>query len=1226
MEQVSDAARSQTDAAAGQSETAIFISYARDDDEPFVERLRDDLVAHGHPVWWDRASMESRGQTFLAEIRRAIETAQRLVLVVGPKAKHRPYVEVEWRHALRHGVVITPLLRMGEYRDLPGALAALHAEDVREHIPEAEALANVRRLVETPVLGQGPLLGVPRIPSPFIARPDLMDRLLSRVLIDTYQPIDLEADQRITSVTGMGGVGKTVLAAAAAHTPEVRRSFQGGIVWTAVGKNIDALRTLTRIGMAIGDQVERYTGVQEARILLSRALENASCLLVLDDVWDAEIVEGLHMAAGERVRILMTSRHQRLFASTGVHTVVVDELADRQALELIAAWTSTLLDDLPPEAKEIIAECGNLPLALSMIGALIRGRSDRWGYALDRLRSADQSRVAARIPDYPYQDLDRAMLVSFEDLDQAIQTRYLDLAAIPEDRSAPGRMLQHWWVAEGMDSQDAVDTLDHLAERSLVRVDDDGRYTVHDVQRDFLLARVGDIVALHQRWVTAFRPAGTEGWHTVEDDGYLLDHLEYHLRLAGLEPEWRELLLAFEWLHRKATSRGFPAVLQDLAAEAEDHHIGMVERACRRAAHILTNDPSQFAAQLLARLDPVEGGPVVGDLLHSARSRRESEWLCPINISLSSVGDPLQVVFRGREIDGHAGTPRSIALSPDGTLIASGGGSSNDTVKLWSVGAATLLRTFEDMMEPGVAALAFVSSDGRVAVAAGDRITVLAAQPDQPLVQTVFHGRAVSTVCGSLGEGIVIVGFREGGVVRWNSTDDSTIVLREPDGDGVVALAHAESAARFVVATSSRIECRRSDDGALVDRIERVENAGVGFKSFQAELLVVNPDGSHVWFGDPACTWMIGAPTTAPLLEGEGRVVAITPDGETALVTSVDHSYDYEELIVVKAATGLRTGRIRNSRQISCLALARDGRMAVTADFEHDVKVWDLDQAPMELADWERRGRVSQVFICDGGALAIVNSVNAAEVWDTATGLVLGAPDAVDRHQLVRHGVSLIDPVEGPDLRERMAAILYSKRSAQKSRGRAPSLADAIGIGPLAWTPTGGRAVTAPPLPGKGPDMEESIASDESRGPGRIWIWDLHDLRAVRQVNGSAGWVTCISITSDGRYAVSGSQGRLLRLWDLDTGNCVRTLRGHRGIVFGCAVTDDARYAVSGSEDMTVRLWDLQAGTLLFTFATGSAVHSCDIASNGSVAIAGEASGRVHLFAVRGLYGPRPDQ
>ena len=59
---------------------SLFLSYARDDDEPFVKRLRDDLRARKFEVWWDRASMSSRGQTFLHEIREAIHQCDRLVL------------------------------------------------------------------------------------------------------------------------------------------------------------------------------------------------------------------------------------------------------------------------------------------------------------------------------------------------------------------------------------------------------------------------------------------------------------------------------------------------------------------------------------------------------------------------------------------------------------------------------------------------------------------------------------------------------------------------------------------------------------------------------------------------------------------------------------------------------------------------------------------------------------------------------------------------------------------------------------------------------------------------------------------------------------------------------------------------------------------------------------------------------------------------------------------
>lgn len=68
------------------------------------------LENQGVRVWWDREAMESRGLTFLQEIRDTIASVEPLLLIVGPRARHKPYVEVEWRHALREGVIVTPLL------------------------------------------------------------------------------------------------------------------------------------------------------------------------------------------------------------------------------------------------------------------------------------------------------------------------------------------------------------------------------------------------------------------------------------------------------------------------------------------------------------------------------------------------------------------------------------------------------------------------------------------------------------------------------------------------------------------------------------------------------------------------------------------------------------------------------------------------------------------------------------------------------------------------------------------------------------------------------------------------------------------------------------------------------------------------------------------------------------------------------------------------------------
>src|SRR5260370_6924143 len=116
---------------------SVFISYARADDEGFVEKLCGDLTHNNVTVWWDRAAMESRGRTFLQEIRDAIERSDRVLAVIGPMALRSDYVRSELEHALLFCNGVLPLLRHAEFLPShdPDALrrevAELHAVDFR---------------------------------------------------------------------------------------------------------------------------------------------------------------------------------------------------------------------------------------------------------------------------------------------------------------------------------------------------------------------------------------------------------------------------------------------------------------------------------------------------------------------------------------------------------------------------------------------------------------------------------------------------------------------------------------------------------------------------------------------------------------------------------------------------------------------------------------------------------------------------------------------------------------------------------------------------------------------------------------------------------------------------------------------------------------------------------------------------------------------------------------
>ena len=73
-------------------------------------------------------------------------------------------------------------------------------------------------------------------------------------------------------------------------------------------------------------------------------------------------------------------------------------------------------------------------------------------------------------------------------------------------------------------------------------------------------------------------------------------------------------------------------------------------------------------------------------------------------------------------------------------------------------------------------------------------------------------------------------------------------------------------------------------------------------------------------------------------------------------------------------------------------------------------------------------------------------------------------------------------------------------------------------------------------------------------------------------LNGHLHLVCSIQYSPDGRYIVSASDDKTLRLWDAHTGDVVVVLSGHGDMVESAAFTLDGRSIVSGSSDTTIRV------------------------------------------------------
>jgi WD40 repeat protein len=110
------------------------------------------------------------------------------------------------------------------------------------------------------------------------------------------------------------------------------------------------------------------------------------------------------------------------------------------------------------------------------------------------------------------------------------------------------------------------------------------------------------------------------------------------------------------------------------------------------------------------------------------------------------------------------------------------------------------------------------------------------------------------------------------------------------------------------------------------------------------------------------------------------------------------------------------------------------------------------------------------------------------------------------------------------------------------------------------------------------PDGKKAISGSQDK---TLRLWDLERGECLRTLYGHTDGIDCVSMTPDGKKAISGSQDKTLRLWDLERGECLRTLYGHTDGINCVSMTPDGKKAVSGSSDMTVRVWNLEEGKCL---------------------------------------------
>ncbi|XP_031500001.1 disease resistance protein Roq1-like isoform X2 [Nymphaea colorata] len=299
---------------------------------------------------------------------------------------------------------------------------------------------------------------------------------------DTNGLLDLTDNEvKMIGIVGMGGIGKTTIASVvhnrllsdfedSSFISDVREGFKqhnGGV-------------TLQRklIKHILKDEHSDIYSVKHGASLIRARLCFKRVLVILDDT---DHIEQLEALAGERdwfgpgSRIIITSRDSRLLLNHGVkekHIYRPELLDDENSFKLFNSHAFRGIRPTKSEyhelSMEVVKVTGGLPLALTVFGSLLRGRNiKQWKETLQKLLQV------------PNMDIDGRLRISYEGLEENVKQIFLDISCffIGEQKEDATYM----WEDCGLHPQTAIT---ELQERSIIRINEDDEFEMHDLVRD----------------------------------------------------------------------------------------------------------------------------------------------------------------------------------------------------------------------------------------------------------------------------------------------------------------------------------------------------------------------------------------------------------------------------------------------------------------------------------------------------------------------------------------------------------------------------------------------------------------------------------------------------------------------------------------------------------------------------------------------------------------------
>ena len=621
-------------------------------------------------------------------------------------------------------------------------------------------------------------------------------------------------------------------------------------------------------------------------------------------------------------------------------------------------------------------------------------------------------------------------------------------------------------------------------------------------------------------------------------------------------------------------------------------------------------------------------------------------------------------------LSGHTHPIRSLAFSPDGTILASGAA---DAILLGDLAAQTRTAT----LPAGATSVAFSPDGATLASGSGDGVQLwdLATQTD---VATYRHsdarwGPGVSAVAFSPDGTLVASGGDDKTVRLWNVATGENVAVLEGHDDPVKSVAFSSDGTLLASGADLAVNLW---DPVTKGRVAALQGEGrgvnaVAFSPDRTTLAAGTKDGRiGLW---DVSEWLQSRPVTLVKISGDDQQGAPGSALANPHVVEVRDQYDNplqevevtfavtagdgalgERFTLEKATTdpdgraqvfltlGPDPGNSTVEAKVPGLELVTFSAVGVgtpsTPVMEGDLHTWHLpDGAIVRLGKGrlETRGiglgNSMFAFSKDGQLLAISTEIGIW-VYEVETARPLSLLGPVNGASSVAfssngrtvatatgEGIQLWDVETGTN-----TAIFGGFSSTHRFVAFSPDdtrLVSAGGYSIELWdvaTGTNTATVSLDSYFGNTAAFSPDgtiVAGGYYEGP--CSLWDVATGTKLATLEGHKDQVQSLAFSPDGRTLASGSWDHTVRLWDVATHTNIATLEGHTSWVFSVAFSPDGKILASGASDGTVRLWDVATRTNSATFEGHTGwVRSVAFSPDGTTLASGEQHGKVMLWEV----------